>query len=231
MTAKTTAAAADRAKTDRRRAPQKKEKILDSAEAVFVRCGFHGTSLRDIAQAAGVPLALLSYHFGSKEGLFRAVIERRAPANAQALKHALQTALEVRKGRSRLESILRAFLAPVVERSMRGGPGWKNYVRLMAQVANLPQQETFLSAMPQHYEPVVQAFIAALGAVYPHMSDANLQWSFYFYQAAITHILVESGVIDQQTGGKYRSSDLDEIVPKLVKFCAAGFQAMAKDTH
>jgi AcrR family transcriptional regulator len=218
-------------KTDRRRAPQKRKKILDSAEAVFVQRGFHGGSLRDIAQAAGVPLALLSYHFGSKEGLFRAVIERRAPANAQSLMQALEAAGQVRRGRPRLEHILRALLAPVVERSMRGGPGWKNYVRLMAQVANLPQQESFLSPMPEHYEPVIQAFIAALRDTYPQMSDANLQWSFYFYQAAITHILVESGVIDQQTGGKYRSSNLDEIVPRLVKFFAAGFEAMAKDRH
>jgi hypothetical protein len=60
------------------------------------------------------------------------------------------------------------------------------------------------------------------------MNDADLQWSFYFYQAAITHILAESGVIDRQTDGAFHSSDLDAIVPKLVRFCAAGFRAFTK---
>jgi AcrR family transcriptional regulator len=211
-----------------RRALEKRATILDAAEAIFVERGYHGTSLRDVSSAAGVTLALVSYHFGSKEGLFRAVIERRAPINSAGLRHSLQSALALKTRKSKLEAILLAFIAPVVDRSMRGGPGWKNYIRLMAQIANLSQRETFVSAVPEYYEGVVRAFIHSIKSLYPRMNDADLQWSFYFYQAAITHILAESGVIDRQTDGAYHSSDLDAIVPKLVRFCAAGFRALAK---
>jgi AcrR family transcriptional regulator len=221
--------AAPSTKVDRRRAPKKKLKILDAAEAVFVKYGYYGASLRDIAAAARVPLALLSYHFGNKEGLFRAVIERRAPANATGMQQALHSTLTKRAGKSKLEAVLLAFIEPLVERSMRGGPGWKNYIRLMAQIANLPQQEVFVSAVPENYEGIVRSFIESIRAIYPKMAEADLQFSFYFYQAAIVHILVESGIIDRQSNSKIRSSDLDAIVPKLVRFSAAGFRAFAKN--
>ena len=226
-TPKTAHAAEPAVKIDRRRAPKKKQSILDAAEAIFVQRGFYGSSLRDIAQAAGVPQALVSYHFGSKDGLFRAVVERRGPANASGMRQALQEALTVRPRKARLEAVLRAFIAPVVERSMRGGPGWKNYIRLMGHIANLPQQEAFVMPVPENYESIVLSFIDAIRSIYPQMSEADLQWSFYFYQAAIAHILIESGIVDRQTNGAFRSSDLDKLLPKLVSFFTAGFQAFA----
>ena len=229
-TTKSTPHAGQKSKMDRRRAPEKKQLILDAAEAMFAQRGFYGASLRDIAFASGVPQALVSYHFGSKEGLFRAAVERRGPANAGGMRRALQKTLTVRSRKARLEAVLRAFIEPVIDRSMRGGPGWKNYIRLMAQIANLPQQESFVSAVPENYESVVLGFIEAIRAIYPNMSEADLQWSFYFYQAAITHILAESGVIDRQTNGAFHSSDLDMLLPKLVSFFAAGFRACAKES-
>jgi AcrR family transcriptional regulator len=215
-------------KVDRRKAPKKKQTILDAAEAMFVQRGYYGSSLRDIALAAGVPQALVSYHFGSKEGLFRAVVERRAPANANGMRQALHEAIEVRSPKARLEAVLRAFIAPVVERSTHGGPGWKNYIRLMGHIANLPQQEAFVMPVPENYESVVLSFIDAIRSIYPHMSEADLQWSFYFYQAAIAHILIESGVIDRQTGGVFRSSELEKLMPRLVSFFSAGFLSLMK---
>ena len=46
-----------------------KDKLMDAAERLFARRGFHGASLRDITAAAGVDLAFVNYHFGSKKGL------------------------------------------------------------------------------------------------------------------------------------------------------------------
>ena len=46
---------------------------------MFGAYGFDGASMRQVAEAADVPVALVSYHFGSKEGLYRAVFERRVP--------------------------------------------------------------------------------------------------------------------------------------------------------
>lgn len=55
----------------------KKDHILDVAEKVFSELGFDGASTRMISGEAGVNMAMLNYYFGSKEGLFIAVFERK----------------------------------------------------------------------------------------------------------------------------------------------------------
>src|SRR3978361_1713019 len=55
----------------------KKDHILDVAERVFSDLGFDGASTRLISGEAGVNMAMLNYYFGSKEGLFLAIFERK----------------------------------------------------------------------------------------------------------------------------------------------------------
>lgn len=51
------------------------EKILEAASEVFTKKGFAGTRTRDIAEKAGINLALLNYYFRSKEKLFEQVMK------------------------------------------------------------------------------------------------------------------------------------------------------------
>src|SRR5882757_1750848 len=111
-------------------------------------------------------------HAPARTGIGRRALEKRATINAAGLRHSLQSALALKTRKSKLEAILLAFIAPVVDRSMRGGTGWKNYIRLMAQIANLSQRETFVSAVPEHYEGIVRAFIHSIKSLYPRMNDA-----------------------------------------------------------
>ncbi|MFD0795823.1 TetR/AcrR family transcriptional regulator [Mucilaginibacter litoreus] len=55
----------------------KKDHILDVAERVFAEHGYDGASTRMISGEAGVNMAMLNYYFGSKEGVFLAIFERR----------------------------------------------------------------------------------------------------------------------------------------------------------
>jgi AcrR family transcriptional regulator len=56
----------------------KREHILHVAEQLFAEQGFDGTSIRDIAQHAGVNLAMINYYFGSKENLMASLLEYRS---------------------------------------------------------------------------------------------------------------------------------------------------------
>lgn len=51
-----------------------KSRILAAAEQLLVTNGFHGTSVRDIAGAAGLPLATVVYHFARKEQVYAALL-------------------------------------------------------------------------------------------------------------------------------------------------------------
>ncbi|MFO7982053.1 MAG: TetR family transcriptional regulator, partial [Desulfuromonadales bacterium] len=92
-----------------------KERILDAAEGLFAREGFHGTSLRAITTRAAVNLAAVNYHFGSKDTLIEAVFERRlTPLNRLRL----QRLDEVKKraersgGKPETRDVLAAFIEP-----------------------------------------------------------------------------------------------------------------------
>jgi len=52
------------------------EKVIDAAEKLFAKQGFVGTSLKQIAEKAGIQAPSLLYHFGSKEVLYEHVLER-----------------------------------------------------------------------------------------------------------------------------------------------------------
>lgn len=65
----------------------KRDHILIVAERVFSELGYDGASTRVIAKEATVNMAMLNYYFGSKEGLFKAVLERRSSTLGAVLHH------------------------------------------------------------------------------------------------------------------------------------------------
>ena len=69
---------------------EKQIQILEAAENLFAQKGFDGTSVRDIAEEAGVNLAMISYYFGSKEKLFEAMFAYRAGAYRLQIENILQ---------------------------------------------------------------------------------------------------------------------------------------------
>ena len=69
---------------------EKQVKIIESAETLFADRGFDGTSVRDIAEAAGINLAMVSYYFGSKEKLFEAMFAHRSQAFKLQLENMIQ---------------------------------------------------------------------------------------------------------------------------------------------
>ncbi|MCH8542688.1 MAG: TetR family transcriptional regulator [Alcanivorax sp.] len=101
-----------------------REKLLDTAEALFAESGYHGVSVRDITSAANVRVASINDHFGGKEMLFQAVIARRAPiTNADRL--AILDDMQIGKGGKRaLQQITGAFTRPMLQRSQES-EGWQ----------------------------------------------------------------------------------------------------------
>ena len=73
------------------------DKILQAAKRLFAQYGYHGVSVKQIAQEAGANSALISYHFGGKARLYQTVLEQLAgklTALAEKLKAARQRPLQ-----------------------------------------------------------------------------------------------------------------------------------------
>ncbi len=204
-----------------------KERILDAAEQLFAQRGFYGVSLRDITQAAGVDVALVSYHFGGKRELFTAVFERRAGVlNRERLELLEDVRRAALPAAPSLEAIADAFFQPLLERSARGGPGWKSYFALVAYVNNSPEFGPLM--MTRHFDPLVDRFIAVLREALPECPPREIYWGYQFLTGALTLTFAETGRIDKLSGGLCRSSDLDSVHERLTPYVAAGFRALCE---
>src|ERR1051325_11674087 len=90
------------------RMTETKQKILDTAERLFAGQGYGATSLRQIIAEAGVNLAAVHYHFGSKEQLLDEVVVRRAgPVNDARIM--MLDRLDAEGGSPAIEKVLEAF--------------------------------------------------------------------------------------------------------------------------
>jgi AcrR family transcriptional regulator len=108
----------------RRRAPTRAERqaqtrtdLVDAAERLFTRQGFHATSLDQVADDAGYTKGAVYSNFASKEDLFFAVYERRVERYLPAVRRALAESAQARDA-------LIALTAAHSERREREPDGW-----------------------------------------------------------------------------------------------------------
>src|SRR5712664_2775130 len=111
-----------------------KTRILDAAELLFMEHGFEATSLRQLTSAAGVNLAAVNYHFGSKEELFQAVLTRRLdPMNQERIDLLDRVAREAGGKAPTCEKILFAMLIPALRLARDEKRGGKNFLKVLGR--------------------------------------------------------------------------------------------------
>ena len=201
------------------------DRILDSAEKLFARRGFHGVSIRDITQDAGVDVALVNYHFGTKQALLDSVLTRRSVVLNDERMQRLQACLaKAGSAPPSIDAVIDAFTRPLLDRSLHGGPGWKAYFALIAQVNNSTEFGGVI--MTRYFDPVVRVFVDSLRRALPGCDPRDIYWSYHFLSGALTLSFAETGRIDNLSGGICRSADLDAVHERLVPFVASGFRAL-----
>ncbi len=77
--------------------------LLESAIGLFAKKGFSGTSVKDIADGAGVNISLVSYHFSGKEGLYKTCLEKFGKNRLATVERLLQSPQTIAEARLRLE--------------------------------------------------------------------------------------------------------------------------------
>ncbi|HXG58305.1 MAG TPA: TetR/AcrR family transcriptional regulator [Thermoanaerobaculia bacterium] len=98
------------ARRRRRSAALVREEILRAAAATFARRGFHGTTMQDIAAAAGYTPPTLYSYFRNKAAIFDAILQLTAETSCASLEEPLPGDLTFRQ---RVELFLRRHLAAV----------------------------------------------------------------------------------------------------------------------
>ena len=200
------------------------ETILDVAEALFSRNGFHGVTLKDVAKRVGVHHTLMNYYFADKEALFRAVFARRAEVSSSLRIQALDEYEKACGGEPSVEGALHAFLDTDLDLYIRGGESWKNYGALSALVANTPDWGA--SLMDEYFDPVVLRLVGLLKKALPDCSEVDIFWGYHFVSGALLLTLARTGRIDRLSGDLCDSDDFEAVKARMASFMAAGFKQL-----
>ena len=207
-----------------------KERILDAAETLFMEHGYEATSLRALTAAAGVNLAAVNYHFGTKEELFQAVLTRRLdPMNQRRLE--LLTRLEAESAPKPLpcDRILSALLVPALTLARDPKRGGSNFLRLLgrAYADPAPFIRQFLS---DQYAEMIARFKAAFGRALPHMPRKELSWRLHFIMGALSYTLAGTDALKLIAELNPLETTNDEILlRRLAPFLLAGLMAPLPD--
>ena len=203
-----------------------KSRILDAAEELFMEHGFEATSLRLITTAAGVNLAAVNYHFGSKEELFQAVLTRRLdPMNQDRMQ--LLSAYESAAAGKPLtcEKILAAMFIPALKLARDHEQGGKNFLRLLgrAYADPAPFIREFLS---NQYREMIARFRTAFSRALPNIPREELSWRLHFVMGALSYTLAGADMLKIISQLQPEEATNDELLLKrLAPFLAAGLRS------
>ena len=211
-----------------------KQRILDTAEHLFAREGYHSTSLRAITGQANVNLAAVNYHFGSKEALIEAVIERRIVPLHKIRKQNLEAVQEAARHEGRrplVKEALRAFIEPTIA-FRESGEVADDFSMLIGR-AIIDPDDTVRKIFLQHIEPIFHLLFETLRQALPDFSQDILFWRLHFAIGAMAHTLhMRTMEESAHKAGKFRclpegisAYNASSMTDMLIAFVSAGMEA------
>lgn len=199
--------------------PDRRQAILLAAEKLFAQHGYHAVTIRDIAEEAGVPLALVGYYYGQKHELFHAIFEHWS-SSIEARLAALRAVDTAHPTAQTLRHIIEAFTGPVI--ALRASAEGEYYALLVARELYHAREETD-RILRSLFDPLAHAFIDALQQVLPHANRGQVAWTYQFALGALLHHLTDERV-ERLSRGASRRGD-PAAAPLLVAFIVGGIQA------
>lgn len=206
-----------------------KDRILDVAERLFAEHGFGATSMRAITNEAGVNLAAVNYHFGSKDGLVEAIFARRlTPMNEERLRR-LRVLEREHGGGIPLNDLIDAFVAPALELGLDEPGGGARFIRLLGRSYTEPS-ENLQSSVRALYREVIDRFKPAFSAALPGLHREELYWRLHFLVGTLAYCMSGANTMRLiATSRLSQTPEYDQLLRRLTAFLTAGMQAPPAD--
>jgi AcrR family transcriptional regulator len=195
---------------------------LAAAEELFATSGYEGTSIRQIAQQAGVPVALVSYHFGGKLGVYRRVFESHKPTIVAERRAGLALAELEHDPDRRLAAIVNAVLLPMLK--LRAAEGRQSLGRLLAREVTDPRSVE-RGIIQDLIDPIAAAVTDLLQATLPDRSAAEIHWAYQMIVGTMTFIMADAGRIRRISGGACDPEDVDAIMQHIIPLILDGLRS------
>jgi AcrR family transcriptional regulator len=201
-------------------------RILDAAEELFMQHGFEGTSMRILTAKAGVNLAAVNYHFGSKDALIEAVFRRRLdPMNAERLAELDRIEQEAAGKPLSAEALIGAFIGVSLTMIEDARGGGRNFVRLLGRTYTDPAKP-IRTLLGQMYAQTMERFRAAFARSLPEVPREELNWRLHFMFGTLSYTLAATDTLNLIAGAKPEDRyDARLLRERLVSFLASGLLA------
>jgi AcrR family transcriptional regulator len=188
--------------------------ILDAAERLYADRGFADVTLRDIVAAAGVNLAAVNYHFGSKDELIAELFVTRSLATNRERLTELKLAEAEGGGRANIEAIVRALVGPTLRGCLGPDNERSTAARFMirASIESVPPIRRIKNREIDH----LRKFAAAMRRSLPDCGDAELYWGLHFALAMAHQTVRDSERLTKLSEGKCDLNDVEGVIERIV---------------
>lgn len=203
-------------------------RVLSAAESLFATKGLEKSSLRELTARAGVNLAAVNYHFGSKEGLAEAVFERLAGRINDRRLADLEACLAQARSEQRLprlDDILSIFIQPYLEPDEQSGGLLLARFILQHRLQPSPLTKRIIR---KHFDPLARRCVEALALACPDVDPLEFYWRYIFMIGAVVLTVTDSSNDNRVRGlskGKFDARNRDELRRALMRFLHGGMAA------
>jgi len=196
-----------------------KKRLFLAAETLIAEEGFEAVSSRNITARAGVNLAAINYHYGSKTALLLDIFQTRAAELNRERTTLLRAALVGEPPSPR--AILRALIEPP---TLWISDARRTALRFLNRARSEGPAE--IRAMIRDDVRHLRRFVEALEQALPHLDRAEIVWRLHFSLGVLHH----NSAADYQrlallSDGLCTPEDREALLGRLLDFVAAGFGA------
>jgi len=200
-----------------------KAAVFTAAERLFALHGFQNVSVRDITAAAGVNLASVNYHFGSKDALLFEIFRRRTAELNRERARMLHEAAGRHHGRPPVREILEAYFAPPLR---WGSPDNARRISVQFIIRARSEGTEDMREVLRNDVSHLERFANALMAARPDLPKEDVYWRLHFVLGMVhNNRFAEFDRLHHLSGGITREGDVEALLNRMLDFAEAGFSA------
>ena len=205
-----------------------KTKIIEATEKLIVAHGWDNVTFKMITSEAGINIAAINYHFGSREELENVLLERMVGA-IERRRIALLEKIEAAAGNHppEIRDVLRAFIEPVYEFTIEHPNHHDFFYNMFKGVVD---KEKIQSRFRRNMLQAFMKFTATLSAMYPSIPRDRLNKRFIIMWFAPNLFLRLGPLKDLYREFDYEV-DVEKITEETIDMLVAGIVSLEQESR
>jgi len=196
-----------------------RDKLLDSAEKLFLKNGYENVSIRDITDDAGANVAAINYHFGGKENIYREFFKRKSSQKTQEVMATLKAAIAADDPPD-LRRVVAAYVSEFLGEFLSSREA-QNFLQLISK--EMSEQglasDIFLQDMVM---PIHKILKDAISRARPELSVEKVSMCIASVVGQMMHFVRARDVIKHVVGRGYSREFIEDIIEHITEFSLRG---------